>query len=148
MWRKQHKWTEEAVLLVRCLIFYVSWPSKSLLKVQRKATASQRPLLAFVTNFSVRSSIRLLFLSLHGESKRGSSETDWRRNASVLVAVNRHFSSIETYCSSASAILSRSHVLDCDGCVRDRQSCGKSSRGFLRGKCALFLCAKINVSHM
>lgn len=95
--------------------------------------------LAFVTNFSVRSSIRLLFLSLRGESKRGSSETDWRRNAGVLVAVNGHFSSIETYCSSASAILSRSHVLDCDCCVRERQSCGKSSQGFLKGKCALFL---------
>lgn len=124
---KQLSWTEEGVLRWS-VYFHVSWPSSRCSKCNANLLPVRDLYLAFVTNFSVRSSIRLLFLSLRGERKRGSNKTDWRRNAGLSWPLNRIFSSIETYCSSASAILSRSHVLDWDCCVRERQSCVQRRR--------------------
>lgn len=83
--------------------------------------------LAFVTNFSVRSSIRLLFFSLEEERKIGFKQVVLMKNCVDLSMVKLYFPSIETYGSSASAILSRSHVLDSDGCVHECQSCAAYS---------------------
>lgn len=81
--------------------------------------------LAFVTNFSVTSSIRLLFFSLEGRKCTIFKNSEVRTKHGSLLPLFLFFSPIATYGSSASAILSRSHVLDCEWLVFERQSCAK-----------------------
>lgn len=98
--------------------------------------AALQPLL---TNFSVTSSIRLLFFSLEEEkgavfkhaeagTKRGSLPPCFHHETRESPPVFwRFFPSMATYGSSASAILSRSHVLDCEARLRERQSCANAA---------------------